>query len=77
MRVGDLSLSAQVKLLRVLQEGEIERLGGTQTVRVDVRLVAATNKDLAREVAEGVFARTYYFRLNVVEIRDPRARFPA
>ena len=72
--VGEMSASAQVKLLRVLQEGEIERLGGTVTVKVDVRLVAATNKDLKKEVAEGRFREDLFYRLNVVEQLIPSLR---
>ncbi len=69
--VGEVPPSAQVKLLRVLQEGEVERLGGTQTLTVDVRLVAATNKDLKREVIESRFREDLFYRLNVVEVRIP------
>ena len=69
--VGEISPSAQVKLLRVLQEGEIERLGGSQILPVDVRVVAATIKDLRKEVAEGRFREDLFYRLNVVEIRIP------
>jgi two-component system response regulator HydG len=69
--VGEISPAAQVKLLRVLQEGEIERLGGTQTISVEVRVVAATNKELRKEVSEGRFREDLFYRLNVVEVRIP------
>lgn len=72
--VGEMSPSVQVKLLRVLQEGEFERLGGGQPVKVDVRLVAATNRDLVQEVKEGRFREDLYYRLNVVKIGLPPLR---
>jgi two-component system nitrogen regulation response regulator NtrX len=66
--IGDMSHKAQAKVLRALQEGEIERVGGSDTIRVDVRVIAATNKDLAAEVAAGRFREDLFFRLNVVPI---------
>ena len=72
--VGELPLDTQVKLLRVLQEQEFERLGGTRVTKVDVRLVAATNRDLEREVAEGRFRSDLFFRLNVFPIHVPPLR---
>lgn len=72
--IGDLTASTQVKLLRVLQEREFERLGGTQTIRVDIRLIVATNKDLEKEVREGRFREDLYYRLNVVPIFLPSLR---
>ncbi|MFN3476031.1 MAG: sigma-54-dependent transcriptional regulator [Candidatus Methylomirabilales bacterium] len=72
--VGDLSLATQAKLLRVLQEGEFERLGGTKTLQVDVRIVAATNQDLAQAVKEKRFREDLYYRLNVITITLPPLR---
>ena len=67
--ITELPLSAQSKLLRVIQEGEIDKIGRTRPVRVDVRIIAATNKDLEKEVREGRFREDLYYRLNVVSLR--------
>lgn len=69
--VGELSLPMQVKLLRVLQEKEIERIGGTAVIKIDVRVVAATNRDLKKMVEEGSFREDLYYRLNVIPIEIP------
>lgn len=66
--VGELSLSAQVKLLRVIQEGEIEKIGRVSSMSVNVRIIAATNRDLAQEMSDGKFREELYYRLNVVPI---------
>ncbi len=72
--IGDISLNMQLKLLRVLQEGEFERVGGTETIKVDVRIIAATNKDLEAAMEEGSFRQDLYYRLNVIPIEVPPLR---
>jgi len=72
--IGDMSLSTQAKVLRVLQEGEFERLGSTETIKVDVRILAATNKNLEREIEEGRFREDLYYRLKVICIEMPPLR---
>ena len=72
--IGEMAPHVQVKLLRVLQEGEIERLGGTEPISVDCRIVAATNRDLAAEVREGRFREDLYYRLNVITVELPPLR---
>lgn len=72
--IGDLSLSAQAKMLRALQEGEVTRVGGAKAMRVDVRVLAATNKDLEAEIAAGRFREDLLYRLNVVPIVVPPLR---
>jgi two-component system, NtrC family, nitrogen regulation response regulator NtrX len=72
--IGDMSLSAQSKLLRVLQEGVVTRIGGSKPIQVDVRVLAATNKDLEQEITEGRFREDLLYRLNVVPIRVPPLR---
>lgn len=72
--IGEMPLALQVKLLRVLQEKEIERLGGKETIKVDVRVIAATNRNLEKEVGEGRFRLDLYYRLNVFPITLPSLR---
>jgi transcriptional regulator with GAF, ATPase, and Fis domain len=72
--IGDMSPNTQAKILRVLQEHEFERLGGTRTIKVDVRLIAATNRDLTTMVEAGAFREDLYYRLNVVTIEMPPLR---
>ena len=72
--IGDMSLSVQAKVLRALEQGEFERVGGAKTFRVDVRVIAATNKNLHAEVEQGKFREDLYFRLNVVPLTAPPLR---
>jgi two-component system, NtrC family, nitrogen regulation response regulator NtrX len=72
--IGDMSLRTQAKVLRVLQEGEVEPVGAATVVKVDVRVIAATNKDLTEEIRAGRFREDLYYRLNVIPIRTPPLR---
>ncbi|RPJ69920.1 MAG: sigma-54-dependent Fis family transcriptional regulator [Acidobacteria bacterium] len=72
--VGDMSLKTQAKVLRVLQEGEVERVGSARTIKVDVRVIAATNKDLEKEIEKGTFREDLFFRLSVIPIQVPPLR---
>ncbi len=72
--IGDMALPTQTKILRALQEGEIQRVGGDEPIKVDVRVIAATNKDLEKMIAEKTFREDLYYRLNVMRIRLPALR---
>jgi two-component system nitrogen regulation response regulator NtrX len=72
--IGDMSLKTQAKVLRILQEQKFERVGGSKTIQVDVRVLAATNKDLEQEIENGAFRADLYYRLNVVPIKVPPLR---
>ncbi len=72
--IGDMPMSTQAKILRVIQENELQRVGGENTIKIDIRLVAATNKDLKKAIAEGEFREDLFYRLNVVAINLPPLR---
>ena len=72
--IGDLSMEAQAKLLRAIETGEVDRVGATDTVKVDVRIVSATNKDLASAIEQGEFRRDLFYRLNTLPIHVPPLR---
>jgi DNA-binding NtrC family response regulator len=72
--IGDMSPALQVKVLRVLQEHEFERVGGMKTIKVDIRVIAATNKDLEKNVSDGIFREDLFYRLNVIPIQLPPLR---
>src|SRR5205807_9565359 len=72
--VGDMSQKTQAKVLRVLQEGEVERFGSARTIKVEVRVIAATNKNLEEEIEKGTFREDLYFRLAVIPIFVPPLR---
>ncbi|MEK7499673.1 MAG: sigma-54 dependent transcriptional regulator, partial [Patescibacteria group bacterium] len=72
--IGDMAGITQAKILRVLQEGEFERVGGTDTIKVNVRIISATNRDLAQSIKDGKFREDLYYRLNVVNIQIPPLR---
>jgi two-component system, NtrC family, nitrogen regulation response regulator NtrX len=72
--IGDMSLKTQAKILRILQEQKFERVGGTKTIGVDVRVIAATNKDLEQEILHGTFREDLYYRLNVIPLEIPPLR---
>jgi two-component system nitrogen regulation response regulator NtrX len=72
--IGDMSLKTQAKVLRILQEHKFERVGGSRTIEVDVRVIAATNKDLAKQISTGMFREDLYYRLNVIPFHVPPLR---
>src|SRR5690606_21083724 len=72
--IGDLNLDVQAKLLRVLQEREVERIGGSHTIKLDVRVIAATHRELKKMVMEGSFREDLYYRLNVIPVQLPPLR---